>query len=399
MPIMDQEVLFMNLLQKPTLWVATAILLTLSAFGLNTLFPDLVTFRASLLVLGFIIGLSGFSIACAQNLHANLSNGVLALTTFGLSFELFITTNSMDASWDSLILTSSVFTGVSLFVGIFALLPLLAKKTTAICFVLFHFASIVTAVTSIEPPNAPASWLATNLWAYYFRHYLTFAYLNNAYHFYSPEPGPPVLLWSKIQYGDGSFRWFKIPNRTESPIQMHYQRMLSVTESTNVASSNTPDNWEEKLQRRNLAGLANQPQITPLNRSMSQSYMFKEPADYSKRMLSSYALYLTKKFTHPVDKPEVNIDNIKIYRVTHSIITPTDMSRGESALDATLYYPYFMGSFDKKGNLIDPNDAFLYFLLPITRNANPNEPSTLNHSLDIHAGDVKAVPEKEGGNP
>ncbi len=388
----------MNILQKPTIWVITAIALALLACGLNILFPALVILRVNLLVIGFIIGLSGFSIACSQKVQDNTSNGVLSLTTFGLSFTLFVITNSMDASWDSLILASSVFTGVSLFIGIFVLLPLLAKKTTAICFVLFHFASIISAVTSIEPPNAPASWLATNLWAYYFRHYLTFAYLNNAYHFYSPEPGPPALLWSKIQYEDGTFRWFKIPNRTESPIQMHYQRMLSVTESTNVASSHSPDNWEEKLQRRNLAGLANQPQITPLNRSMSQSYMFKEPADYSKRMLLSYALYLTKKFAHPTDKPSINIDNIKIYRVTHSIITPGDMSRGENALDPTLYYPYFMGSFDKNANLIDPNDPFLYFLLPITRNANPNEPSVLNHSLDVHAGDVKFVPEKEGGN-
>lgn len=396
---MEKEVLFMNILQKPTIWVITAIALALLACGLNILFPALVILRVSLLVIGFIIGLSGFSIACSQRLHDATSNGVLSLTTFGLSFTLFVITNSMDASWDSLILASSVFTGVSLFIGIFVLLPLLAKKTTAICFVLFHFASIVSAVTSIEPPNAPASWLATNLWAYYFRHYLTFAYLNNAYHFYSPEPGPPVLLWSKIQYEDGTFRWFKIPNRTESPIQMHYQRMLSVTESTNVASSHSPDNWEEKLQRRNLAGLANQPQITPLNRSMSQSYMFKEPADYSKRMLLSYALYLTKKFAHPADKPSINIDNIKIYRVTHSIITPGDMSRGENALDPTLYYPYFMGSFDKNANLINPNDPFLYFLLPITRNSNPNEPTVLNHSLDVHAGDVKIMPDKDGGKP
>lgn len=389
----------MNILQKPTIWVTIAIALALLACGLNILFPALVILRVNLLVIGFIIGLSGFSIACSQRLHDTTSNGVLALTTFGLSFTLLVITNSMDASWDSLILASSVFTGVCLFIGIFVLLPVLAKKTTAICFVLFHFASIVSAVTSIEPPNAPASWLATNLWAYYFRHYLTFAYLNNAYHFYSPEPGPPVLLWSKIQYEDGTFRWFKIPNRTESPIQMHYQRMLSVTESTNVASSHSPDNWEEKLQRRNLAGLANQPQITPLNRSMSQSYMFKEPADYSKRMLLSYALYLTKKFAHPADKPSINIDNIKIYRVTHSIITPGDMSRGENALDPTLYYPYFMGSFDKNANLINPNDPFLYFLLPITRNSNPNEPTVLNHSLDVHAGDVKIMPDKDGGKP
>lgn len=396
---MEKEVLFMNLLQKPTLWVTTALALALLACGLNIFFPDLVILRVNLLVFGFIIGLSGFSIVFSQRLHGDTTNGVQALTTFGFSLALLIITNSMDASWDSLILASSVFTVVSLLIGIFVLLPLLAKKTTAICFVLFHFAAIVSAVTSIEPPNAPASWLATNLWAYYFRHYLTFTYLNNAYHFYSPEPGPPALLWSKIQYEDGTFRWFKIPNRTESPIQMHYQRMLSVTESTNVASSHSPDNWDEKLQRRNLAGLANQPQIAPLNRAMSQSNMFKEPAEYSKRMLLSYALYLTKKFAHPADKPSIHINNIKIYRVTHSIITPGDMSRGENALDPTLYYPYFMGSFDKNANLIEPNDPFLYFLLPITRNSNPNEPSVLNNSLDIHAGDVKMVPEKEGGNP
>ena len=136
---MEKEVLFMNLLQKPTLWVATAIFLTLLSFGLNTLFPNLVTFKASLLIIGFIVALSGFSIACAQNLHGNISNGVLALTTFGLSLTLFITTNSMDSSWDSLILASSVFTAVSFFVGIFALLPLLAKKNHRNLFCIISF--------------------------------------------------------------------------------------------------------------------------------------------------------------------------------------------------------------------------------------------------------------------
>ena len=136
----------MNILQKPTIWVITAIALALLACGLNILFPALVILRVNLLVIGFIIGLSGFSIACSQKLQDNTSNGVLSLTTFGLSFTLFVITNSMDASWDSLILASSVFTGVSLFIGIFVLLPLLAKKTTAICFVLFHFASIISAI-------------------------------------------------------------------------------------------------------------------------------------------------------------------------------------------------------------------------------------------------------------
>ena len=129
----------MNLLQKPTYWVATAITLALLALGLNSLFPDLVTLRVNLLVFGFILALAAFSIALSQRLHDETSNGTLSLTTFGLSLALLIITNSMDPSWDSLILAGSIFTAVSFFLGIFVLLPLLAKKTTAICFVLFHF--------------------------------------------------------------------------------------------------------------------------------------------------------------------------------------------------------------------------------------------------------------------
>jgi hypothetical protein len=129
----------MNLLQKPTYWVATAITLALLALGLNSLFPDLVTLRVNLLVFGFILALAAFSIALSQRLHDETSNGTLSLTTFGLSLALLIITNSMDPSWDSLILAGSIFTAVSLFLGIFVLLPLLSKKTTAICFVLFHF--------------------------------------------------------------------------------------------------------------------------------------------------------------------------------------------------------------------------------------------------------------------
>ena len=102
----------MNLLKKPTYWVATAITLALLALGLNSLFPDLLTLRVNLLVIGFILALAAFSIALSQRLHDETSNGTLSLTTFGLSLALLIITNSMDPSWDSLILAGSVFTAV-----------------------------------------------------------------------------------------------------------------------------------------------------------------------------------------------------------------------------------------------------------------------------------------------
>ncbi len=388
----------MTLNQSFSFWTLLGIAFLLVAIGCNEIEPSFVTFRVILISLGFLFVLSGFNLAFDQRNKSKISNGSLALATFGLCLAFCFINLSLDKSWDSLITASRIFAMVTFCLTGFILLPLGAKKITAAFLLLFHFAGIISAVTSLEPPGAPASWVATNLWAFYFRHYLTFTYMNNAYHFYSPEPGPPTLIWSKIQYEDGSFLWFKIPSREESPIQMHYQRMLSITESHNMATNQTPDNWDERLQKRNLVGLAHQPQILPLNRTMSQSSMYKEPTEYSKKMVSSFALYLTKKFAHPDKNPQTNIESIKIYKVTHGIITASDLARGEGPLDPTLFYPYFIGSFDKKGNLIDPNDPFLYFLLPINRSTNPNEPAVLTDSLKIHAGDIKINAGKEGDN-
>ena len=94
-------------------------------------------------------------------------------------------------------------------------------------------------------------------------------------------------------------------------------------------------------------------------------------------------------------KPLVNIDTIKIYKITHGIITVQDLARDFDPLDKTLFYPYFLGTFDKTGKLLDPEDPFLYFLLPITRTMDPNQPSVLTDSLEIHAGDQKPAPAKE----
>jgi hypothetical protein len=36
-------------------------------------------------------------------------------------------------------------------------------------------------------------------------------------------------------------------------------------------------------------------------------------------------------------------------------------------VDPTLFWPYFQGEFDRDGNLKDPNDPYLYWLIPIQR--------------------------------
>ena len=380
---------------KPSLLMASGLAFSAICLGLSQ-GASITGFLTILLGLaGFLVSLASFCITSMLLTQGLVTNGYSAAISTAMSLSLFLTGASFSPEWDTMAMACHGFSLALLIIAVILVLPQKLKKVSISLLVIYHFLGITTAVTSLEPPGATPSFIATNMWAYYFRHYLTFMYLNNAYHFYSPEPGPPTLLWFRIQYDDGTFRWFKIPNRQESPLQMHYQRMLSVTESTNMSSSNIPDNWDEKLQKRNLAGLAHTPQITPLNRSLSQSYMYREPSDHSKRMINSYARYISKKFAHPDGKPSVNIDTIKIYKITHGIITVQDLARDFDPLDKTLFYPYFLGTFDKTGKLLDPEDPFLYFLLPITRTMDPNQPSVLTDSLEIHAGDQKPAPAKE----
>src|SRR5262249_31092804 len=68
------------------------------------------------------------------------------------------------------------------------------------------------------------------LWTYVYRPYLQFLYMTNAYHFYSPDPGPPNHLWFSVTYEDGSWEWVKYPNRKTSSVGMQYQRHLALPE-------------------------------------------------------------------------------------------------------------------------------------------------------------------------
>ena len=69
----------------------------------------------------------------------------------------------------------------------------------------YHFAGIISAITSPQP----TPWLTGQLWARVFRPHLEFSYVNNAYQFYSPQPGPAEILWFCITGTDGESRWYQ----------------------------------------------------------------------------------------------------------------------------------------------------------------------------------------------
>lgn len=277
------------------------------------------------------------------------------------------------------------------------LLPPLARRVAISLILLFHFAGMATAVTLVDPPGDSGPWLSKQLWSRVYRPYLSFLYLTNAYHFYSPNPGPPALLWFAVHYDDGSYSWLKIPDRGHSPVGMHYQRMLALPEHSFAAVPRLPmtelelgqlnlhegkkktvlphGTWEQIYRRRYQASL--RPILYAVKDSpgeglpipfireedMSLSLQYREPTIYSKRILSSVVRRVFQDA--PVPREGVKVRSIKLYRVVANILSPAELAAGMDPWEKTKHMPHFLGEFNSDGQLIDAQDPFLYWYLPI----------------------------------
>jgi hypothetical protein len=88
-------------------------------------------------------------------------------------------------------------------------------------------------------------------------------------------------------------------------------------------------------------------------------------------VLPSYVRYIAGRY----DRADRPIASIRVYRVTHNITMPvqfvgTGSSSGTDLMDPTTYKPYYQGQFNKEGELLDPSDPMLYWLVPIRKNPN-----------------------------
>lgn len=310
----------------------------------------------------------------------------------------FVAAGAMD-EWDSARLMVRVLATVAALAAVLLLAPRFVRRLVVSLLILFHFGGILTAVTSV-PPNP---WLSMVLWAHVYRPYLEFMYLNNAYHFYSPDPGPATLAWFRVEYEDRSARWVKIPNRADYPLAINYQRRLSLTESINQLSPQpAPQMLQQLLLRRHQAG---QELGIPMHPDMPEALQFREPVMYSKKMLEAYARHAAVTYKH-LDDPAKKVIGVKIYRIVHGLPEPSRVATAKGKLDdETMYLAYYQGEFDPDGNLKDPTDPFLYWLIPILKvpreHALRNGPLSpgewddpekveLRNYVEIHARDKKA---------
>lgn len=328
-----------------------------------------------------------------------------------------------DRTWDSARLLLFVGLGVALAGALLLIMPRGARLFVISGLVLFHFAGILCAVLSIPPP-----FVVNQLWTHVFRHYLEFAYLNNAYHFYSPEPGPASLLWFRVEYDDDSAYWHKMPNREDFATRLEYQRRLSLTELASIGGPLDPRlNPQDLLLARQQAGKHYQarkdclPEKVPMARYdvFPPAMQRREIAFRCKQAIESYVRHVAR--THPHEDPNVGVRQVKVYRLIHEILPPTDLSKGFDPLDPRTYRPYYQGTFSKDGQQLNKDgkpinleklsfeDPFLYWYIPILpavalegseaelpliyRSADQAVPDLskaleIRNCLEIHAGDT-----------
>jgi hypothetical protein len=324
--------------------------------------------RLGLLALGLLASAEGVVLRPRSALALGLAALTAALATRGLD-------------WDTGRLVLAVFTAIAAAAAVLVILPRAVSRAVVSLLIVLHFVGILTAVTSVPPPGGSAPWLTNQLWTRFYRPYLQFMVLNNAYHFYSPEPGPACLLWFHLTYADGSDRWVQVPNRAETrdPLALDYYRRLPITESVNQLAA-VPAVPFETARRRVLAGAFDGiPSPDEIALHLPGVPQYRVPIDNAVRLLQSYARFAARAHSHA--DPGVAVTGVKVYRVVHGIIPPGDFARGREPTDPTLYLPYFQGEFDGDGTLKDPTDPYLYWLIPILRSKHG-----VLDSVELHAG-------------
>jgi hypothetical protein len=101
----------------------------------------------------------------------------------------------------------------------------------------------------------------------------------------------------------------------------------------------------------------------PMHALRSQADQFQLPTPYTKLVLASYARRAAHAIPHPTD-PARKVDSVKLYRLSHAFLTPVDVSKGKDPRDKEFYLPYFMGEYDAEGQLNNPDDPYLYWVIP-----------------------------------
>ncbi|QDU19691.1 hypothetical protein [Urbifossiella limnaea] len=324
------------------------------------------------------------------------------------------------AHWDSFRLVFGVFAVVAGFRLVLVLAPPGWKLGLVAAYMLFHFAGIFCATTA----PAPTPWLVDQAYLRVYNQYLQFIYMRNAYHFYSPEPGPAALLACLVKTENGTettatgevrkkydTRWVVMPRRpadVRDPLALSYFRRLSLTDrvsrsSMDFTTAGAFEKTEVRTRRYKLTLPGSDPYY-PLHPTEPEFAQYRMPDPNASRFLiPSYAQHLILE--HTPNAEAAARTTLKMYRLEHRTL-PVEAFIGVGNPDGVptnpynpmTYRPYFLGEYrltsedpnhprKARVELVDPQADMLYWLIPIMPNAGPgaDKKPFVDH-LSIHAG-------------
>lgn len=282
------------------------------------------------------------------------------------------------AHWDSFRLLFGVLAAVALAWAVLRAAPERYRLPAVSALVLFHFAGIFFATTT--PPATP--WVTEQAFIRVYNPYLQFVYLRNAYHFYSPQPGPASILVFLLKTETGSdpvtgekrytTKWVVTPKRpadVKDPLGLTYYRRLSLTEQT---ARGSPGLRAGSYERVEMMSRRSQVPI-PLHPFEEQELQYALPnPEIARFIIPSYASHVVLENTP--DAKTAARTTVKVYRMQHNTMSVEEFINWEKRPDLitnpyhpTTYRPYFLGEFDARGNLVNPQEPMLYWLVPILR--------------------------------
>jgi hypothetical protein len=288
----------------------------------------------------------------------------------------------LPAHWDSFRFFFTIVAGLAAFGAALRAVSAAWRLRAVTVVLLFHFFGIFTAATA----PTPTSWVNEQLFSRVYNPYLQFIYLRNAYHFYSPDPGPASLICCLMRtetgekvLSDGTkvptyeFKWIVLPKRpadVKDPLGVAYYRRLALSEhiARGTPGASLPESFEkgEMMTRRRESPI-------PLHPVELIPYQYKLPhPDLLRYVIPSYAQHVI--LDHTPDAATAAKTTLKIYRLEHRTLAVNDFRTGNNPYHPATYRAYFLGEFNVNGDLLDAQERLLYWVVPVIAKGGPGAP-------------------------
>lgn len=319
------------------------------------------TVRVGLVAVGVLAAASGVWMRGGHRLAWLAFAGTAWLAVGGLPMH-----------WDSLKIPLMVGGTLAAAGGGLGFVPLKWRYSLLAVAAVVHFGGTFTATTWPDTQGR-TNWVSNQSALRVYMPYFRFMYLSNAYHFYSPDPGPASKFFILIEYDlyepkadpetgehkpvvdpqTGKTRttaeWVDLPKRRTNyrdPLGLTYYRRLSLTELASYSTPGTmiPPTWERDavVQRRveNQTGATGKRVAVPgatLSMAQVDLNQYRQPHSATRRgVYPTYARHIAVEYSRnrsTADGQELyhRVTGMKMFRVEHRIIEATQFLEYENA--------------------------------------------------------------------